>query len=156
MVLEPVYLTPEGFLRLREELRYLIEVRRPEVAALIADAKAAGDVMENAAYEEAKDQQAFVEARIRHLEDLIARAHIIEPSGVSGEVSIGSRVTVAEDGQPPEEFHLVGSVEADPSAGRISNESPLGRALLGKRPGEVARVETPDGRAVEFRILRVQ
>ncbi len=155
MVLEPVFLTPEGFLRLREELRYLIDVRRPQVAALIADAKEAGDVMENAAYEEAKDQQAFVEERIRRLEDMISRAHIIQPDAHSQVVVLGSRVSVVEDGSEPEEFRVVGSAEADPSAGLISNESPLGRALLGRKVGELAQVETPDGSTVQFRILAI-
>ncbi len=155
MVLEPVFLTPEGFIRLREELRYLVEVRRHEVAAMIADAKEAGDVMENAAYEEAKDQQAFVEERIRRLEDMIARAHIIEPDPTSGSVALGSRVTIVEDGSEPEQFRIVGSAEADPSTGLISNESPLGRALLGRRVGELALVQTPDGATVEYRILAI-
>jgi transcription elongation factor GreA len=111
--------------------------------------------MENAAYEEAKDQQAFVEGRIRRLEDIVARAKIIESAEGTGLVGLGSEVTVSEDGADPEVYRLVGSAEADPSAGLISNESPLGRALIGKGVGETASIQTPDGLTLKFRILNV-
>jgi transcription elongation factor GreA len=155
MVTDPVFVTPEGHRKLVDELRYLIDVRRPQVAHLIGEAKDAGDVSENAAYEEAKDQQAFVEGRIRRLEDILSRAELIEPASGTDLVMIGSEVTVVEDGGPPESFRLVGSAEADPSGGLISNESPLGRALLGKRTGDQAAIETPDGATIVFRIVRV-
>ena len=155
MVVDPVFVTPEGHEKLAQELRHLIEVRRPEVAALIGDAKNDGDVSENAAYDEAKEQQAFVEGRIRHVEDILARAEIIKDTAVTDSVTIGCQVTIAEDGADPERFRIVGSAEANPSDGLISNESPLGRALLGKRKGEAASFVNPDGEKLTFHVLSI-
>jgi transcription elongation factor GreA len=140
---KPTYLSREGEAALRVELEQLANVRRFEVAARIHDAKEHGDLSENAEYEEAKNEQAFVEGRIQTLEGMLKTAVIIE-HGDSEHVSIGSSVTVeSEDGE--ETFAIVGSAEARPAEGRISNESPVGRALLGKRVGEEATVKTPDG-----------
>jgi len=152
---EVVHLTPEGFERLEDELRQLVEVRRPQVAEMIRNAKEDGDVMENAAYDEAKDQQAFVEGRILHLEDLLKRAQVIDTPASKDTVSLGSHVTVAEPDSRPESFRIVGSAEADPADGRISNESPMGRALMGKRVGDLATYETPDGDTLSFEILAI-
>jgi transcription elongation factor GreA len=152
---EAVYLTREGYDRLEAELHELVHVRRAEVAELIRDAKEAGDVMENAAYDEAKDQQAFVEGRIMHLEDMLKRAVVIEKPGGSETISIGSVVTVAERGRPQETFRIVGSAEANPSLGLISNESLLGRALLGKRVAEQASYTTPDGETLTFEVIAI-
>lgn len=155
MIDDVVYLTPEGYTRLEEELRQLVEIRRPQVAEMIRNAKEDGDVMENAAYDEAKDQQAFVEGRILHLEDLLKRAKVIdEPTG-NESVNLGSMVTIAEGRGKPEAFRIVGSAEADPANGLISNESPLGRALMGKRVGEVAAYQTPDGETLSFKIVTI-
>jgi len=153
---EVVYLTPEGYSRLEDELRQLVEVRRPQIAEMIRNAKEDGDVMENAAYDEAKDQQAFVEGRILHLEDMLKRAHVIdEPTG-NDAVSLGSLVTVAEGRRKPESFRIVGSAEADPTDGLISNESPMGRALMGKQVGETVTYDTPDGDTLRFKIVSIE
>jgi transcription elongation factor GreA len=151
-----VYLTAEGRTKLEDELRHLVEVRRPEVALMIKEAKEAGDISENAGYDEAKDQQAFVEGRIKHLEDLLMRAQVIERPNGTDSVHLGSRVKVSEDGGPVESFLIVGSAEADPSHARISNESPLGRELMGRRKGDVATIRTPDGDMLSFTILSIE
>ena len=145
MASKEVYLTPEGRRKLQEELEYLRSVKRPEVAEKIHTAKEAGDIMENAAYEEAKHQQAFVEGRILTVKSMLNNAVIIEDSGPSETVRLGSRVIVVERGYPVEQFRIVGSAEADPGKGLISNESPLGKALLNRRVGDEVAVQTPDG-----------
>ncbi len=149
------YLTPEGYERLKEELEYLRTVRRREVAEHIRIAKEGGDVMENASYEEAKKEQAFLEGRILALEAVLRNAVIIKETGPSDRVSLGSSVTVMEkDSNESEIYRIVGSAEADPARGRISNESPLGKALLGHQVGEEVSVETPDG-VRRFRIVSI-
>ena len=140
---KPTYLSREGEAALRVELEQLANVRRFEVAARIHDAKEHGDLSENAEYEEAKNEQAFVEGRIQTLEGMLKTAVIIE-HGDSEHVSLGSSVTVeSEDGE--ETFSIVGSAEARPAQGRISNESPVGRALLGKKAGDTVVVKLPNG-----------
>ncbi len=141
---KPIYLSKEGLERARAELEELINVRRPEVAARIHDAKEHGDLNENAEYEDAKNEQAFVEGRIQALEALIKNATIIEDNHSSDHVQIGSTVVVkSPDGE--ERFTIVGSAEARPNEGRISNESPVGRALLGKKKGDKVLVRVPAG-----------
>jgi transcription elongation factor GreA len=154
---DAVYLTEEGKQRLEAELTHLIDVRRPEVADMIRDAKEAGDISENAAYDESKEQQAMLEGRIRHLEELLARAEAIEHDPESSVVGLGSRITLEEVGvdDSRETFHLVGSAEASPSDGRISNESPLGRALLGKRAGDTVSYPTPVGETLSFKVIEI-
>jgi transcription elongation factor GreA len=122
---------------------------------MIRDAKEAGDISENAAYDEAKEQQAMVEARIRHLEEVLSRAQAIEVNPNSSTVGLGHSVTVVEDGESPETFQIVGSAEADPASGSISNESPLGRALLGKRVGDSATFTAPGGQTLTFKVLGI-
>ena len=152
----PVYLTPEGREALEQELNYLKTVRRQEVANRLHEALGEGELIENAELEDARREQSFVEGRILTLEEQLRRAIIIEGSYSSGVVGVGSHVTVQEhDVDEPEEYHVVGSAEADPARGRISNESPLGRALLGKRVGDKAVVQAPDGDIV-FDILSVK
>lgn len=151
----PVYLTPEGRTKLEDELAILRTVRRSEVAEMIKDAKEAGDISENAAYDEAKEQQAMLEARIRQLEETLRRAEAIKVTVDTSVVGIGCTVTVAETGNDPEKYRVVGSAEADPANGTISNESPLGRALLGKQVGERAHFRTPGGDTLEFEILAI-
>ena len=141
---KPGYLTRDGLEKLRAELDQLVNVRRAEVAARIHDAKEHGDLAENAEYEDAKNEQAFVEGRIQTLESLIRNAVLIDENHPSDHVQIGSTVEVdSPDGR--ETFHIVGSAEADPGSGRISNESPVGRALLGHRKGEKVVVHVPSG-----------
>ena len=158
MIHEPQYITPEGHARLVDELRHLKEVRRGEIAEMIREAKEAGDISENAGYDEAKEKQAFVEGRIQELEDLLKHAVIIEGHGGQDVITLGSTLIVEEVGGDGsrEEFRLVGSAEADPTKGLISNQSPLGKALLGKKAGDRARITTPDGGSLTFAILKVQ
>ncbi|HRJ42928.1 MAG: transcription elongation factor GreA [Caldilineaceae bacterium] len=153
----PVYLTQEGYNKLREELDHLVNVRRREIAEQIAEAKAEGDLRENAGYDEAKNAQAFVEGRIRELEVKIRNAYIIDDSdSPSDKVALGRRVVVQEVGTSDEErYVIVGSTEADPRNGRISNESPIGKALMGKRKGATVTAATPGGE-IDFKILRIE
>jgi transcription elongation factor GreA len=138
------YISKDGLDRLRTELDEMLSIRRPEIAQRIHDAKEHGDLSENAEYEDAKNEQAFVEGRIQALESMIKNATLIDEHTTTDHVQIGSTVKVrGEDG--PETFFIVGSAEARPSEGRISNESPVGRALLGKRKGEKVVVKVPAG-----------
>lgn len=151
----PVYLTPEGQAALEEELNYLKTVRRQEVANRLHEALGEGELIENAELEDARREQSFVEGRILTLEEQLRNAIIIETNKSDGVVGVGNHVTVQEHGvDEPEEYHVVGSAEADPARGKISNESPLGQALLGKRIGDKAVVQAPDGDIV-FDILAV-
>jgi len=152
-----VYLTAEGLKKIQDEYEYLTETRRKEVAQMIAEAKAEGDISENAGYDEAKTAQGFLEGRIRELENLLKNAQLIEESGrPKGEVTLGRTVIVRETGTDSEEtYTIVGSVEADPTRGRISNSSPIGKALIGKRVGQKATVQTPGGEII-FDILKIQ
>src|SRR5512139_3393098 len=125
------FLTREGFQKLQEELDYLRHVKREEVAKRLHEAMEGGELIEDAEYEAAKNEQAFVEGRIQELQDLLANARVIEETTKSDTVQVGSKVTVQEDGNSPESYMIVGPAEASPRDGRISNESPLGRALMG-------------------------
>jgi len=141
---KPAYLSKEGYEKLREELDEMVNVRRAEVAARIHEAKEHGDISENAEYEDAKNEQAFVEGRIQTLSALIKNAVMIEENHSTTHVQIGSTVTVqSDDGK--EKFTIVGSAEAAPADGKISNESPVGRALLGRKKGETVQVTVPAG-----------
>jgi transcription elongation factor GreA len=146
MAEKPIFLTPEGRTKLEAELEHLRHVRRAEVAERIHAAKEEGDIMENSAYDEAKNEQAFVEGRIMTIEQMLKNAVLIDAARSKDSVQLGSYVTVIERGASGEDvFHIVGSAEADPDRGRISNESPVGRALLGKRVGDEVQVKIPDG-----------
>jgi len=152
-----VHLTAEGLKKLQDELNFLINTRRPQVANQIAEAKAEGDLRENAGYDEAKNAQAFMEGRIRDLETKIKFAKIIDENDApSDEVALGRTVVVREIGSDDEEsYSLVGSSEADPARGRISNESPVGRAVMGRRVNDVVEVKSPGG-AFKYTILRIE
>ena len=152
---EPVYMTAEGLEKLQAELTMLRDVKRPEVAMMIKDAKDAGDISENAGYDEAKEKQAFVEGRIQELESLVKRAKIIKDAKGDGTIVVGSRVTVEEIGEDSENFRIVGSAEADPTKGTISNESPLGKALIGQKAGGEVEITTPNGSALRFKVIKV-
>jgi len=151
------YLTEDGRRRLEEELHFLRTVRRAEIAQRIREAKREGDVSENAGYEDAKHEQALIEGRIEELERLLKHAVPItaESAEQPGVVTLGCRVTICEEGGEPEVYQIVGSAEADPLAGRISNQCPLGQALLGRHAGEVVVVRTPSG-PMRVRVLRVE
>lgn len=149
------FLTKEGYKKLQQELEFLRKDRRKEVAARLREASDGEDLVENAEYEAAKNEQAFVEGRIKELEILLATAKIISESGTSGLIQIGSKVTIQEEGHDEKEsFYIVGAVEANPSEGKISNESPLGHALLDHKKNDVVAVEAPDGE-FNVKILKV-
>ncbi len=140
-----VYLTREGYKRLDEELEHLRTVKRPQVSERIRRAKEFTDTVDNAEYDDAKSEQAFIEGRIQELEGCLASAQIIGDGPHPDYVDLGSRVKVKDSDGIEEEYVIVGSVEADPRHGLISNESPVGRALLGHKKGEKVQVTVPAG-----------
>ncbi|MFZ6028780.1 MAG: transcription elongation factor GreA [Chloroflexota bacterium] len=153
---EPSYLTPEGAEKLKIELADLEGPQREELARRLRDAIQMGDLSENADYHKAKEDQGFLEGRIQELKYILSNAVIIDENAAkTGEVAVGSHVTIQEGDEEPETYHLVGSKEADPRGGRISNESPIGRALLGNRVGDTVKVETPGG-TVRFKIIKIE
>lgn len=150
------FLTPDGRLKLEQELNHLRTVKRVQVAQSLKDAVEEGDLSENAGYADTKHEQAFVEGRIQELESILSNAQILAETVRNDIVLLGASVTVTEgNGAPRETYQIVGRAEADPTRGRISNESPLGKALLGKRVGDLVRVDTPGG-TVHFEILTIQ
>ncbi len=152
----PSFLTRHGYQKLQEELEYLRTVKRQEVANRLHEAMEGGELIEDAEYEAAKNEQAFVEGRIIELEMLLANARIIEEtSGNLDVVQVAARVTIQEDDNDPEMYTIVGPAEANPREGRISLESPLGRALMDHRAGDKVRVDAPGGSFV-VRILKVE
>lgn len=154
---QPIYLTEEGLQKVKDELEYLTTVRRREVAQMIAEAKAEGDISENAGYDEAKTAQGFLEGKIRELENILKHAQIItEDAAPANVVTLGRTVIVEEDGTDIKEtYTIVGSREADPLNGRVSNESPMGKGLLGKKVGQKIKVDTPGGQ-ITFKIIKVE
>jgi transcription elongation factor GreA len=153
---EQVYLTAEGAQELQRELDTLISVRRPELAQKLKEAVSQGDLKENADYHDAKEQQAFIEGRIKYLENVLHSAEIIANDGNSDVVSVGSQVTIVEDGTDDEEvYSIVGAAEAKPDEGKISHLSPIGSALLGARKGEKVRVQTPGGQ-ISFKVKKIK
>lgn len=150
-----VYLTPEGRKKLQEELDYLIKVRRPEISRQIAEAKSDGDVSENAGYDEAKNTQAFVEGRILTLQSILASAVEISQNGSKDVVGLGCTVTIRDmEYGDQETYTIVGSTEVDPGNGRISDRSPLGRALMGGRQGDRVQAQAPSG-LIEYEIVAI-
>jgi transcription elongation factor GreA len=154
MTQQQTYLTREGEQKLKAELTELTGPRREELAQRLRSAIQMGDLSENADYHKAKEDQAFLEGRIQEIEYILRSAVIIEKTGTDV-VSVGSTVTVQEDNYDPETYHVVGAKEADPRKGRISNESPIGRALIDHKVGEVVEAETPGGK-VKFKILKIE
>jgi len=153
---EAVYLTSEGVEELRQELDRLVNVKRPALAERLRHAIQQGDLSENANYQAAKEEQGFLEGRIQQIEAMLRRAVIIEDGGSTDEVSLGNLVTVVEDGRDEEEiFRVVGPAEADPAKGKVSNESPLGQALMGRQEGDAVTVQAPGGE-IAFRIVSIQ
>ena len=149
-----VYLTQEGLDELKNELDNLINVRRPENIQAIKEARSLGDLSENAEYDAARNEQAQVEARIKELEFKLEHCQVMD--GASKEtVSVGSNVTLNYiDDDEEEEYSIVGSMEADPFANKISNESPIGKAILGHRAGEIVNVVTPTG-SYDVKIVKI-
>jgi transcription elongation factor GreA len=154
-VADDIYLTHDGAKNLRAELEQLKGPKRNEIAKRLRSAIQMGDLSENADYKQAKDDQGFLEGRIQEIEYLLRNATIIEAAVSTDVVGIGNRVTIEEDGSPPETYHIVGAKEADPRSGRISNESPIGRALEGHKVGEWVEAETPGG-ALRLRIVKIE
>jgi transcription elongation factor GreA len=149
------FLTRDGYRKLQDELDYLRTYKRQEIAQRLHDAMDGGELIENAEYEAAKNEQAFVEGRIKELEILLATAHVIDENSMTSETAqIGSTVTIQEDGADSEVYTIVGAAEANPASGRISNESPLGKALLNHKVGERVQVDAPAG-AFAVKILKV-
>lgn len=151
-----IYVTKEGLEKIKTELEYLKNERREEISQRLEAAISHGDLSENADYDYAKQEQAFVEGRIKDLEDSLRRAQVIENDGRVDKVRVGNSVTVVEVGfeDEPETYHIVGVHEADPSNGRISNESPIGRALLGSKVGDTVVAHVPSGE-IRFKISRI-
>ena len=152
------FLTKEGFQKLQEELDHLRTVKRQEVAERLHEAMEGGELIENAEYEPAQNEQAFVEGRIQELEMLLATARVIEDANQNhrtGMVEVGATVTIQEQGYEPETYTIVGAAEANPREGKISNESPIGKAILNHEIGETVTVETPDG-TYKVKIIKVK
>ena len=151
---QPTYLTPEGAEKLKAELTELTGPRRTELSQRLRSAIQMGDLSENADYHKAKEDQAFLEGRIKEIEAVLRNAVIIEKTR-SDVVTVGSTVTVQEADFDPETYYMVGAKEADPRNGRISNESPIGKALLDHKVGDVVEAETPGGK-LKFKILKIE
>lgn len=151
----PSYLTRQGYEKLQKELDELRTVKRQEVANRLYEAMEGGELIEDAEYEAAKNEQAFVEGRIQELEILLANARVVEETGQREVVQIAAKVTIQEDGNEPELYTIVGPAEANPRLGRISNESPLGRALMDHRAGDSVHVDAPGG-SFTVKILKVE
>jgi transcription elongation factor GreA len=151
---QQTYLTPEGAAKLKEELVELTGPRREELAQRLRSAIQMGDLSENADYHKAKEDQGFLEGRIQEIEAVLRTATIVEKT-YSDVVMVGSRVTVQEDHYDPETYYLVGAKEADPRKNKISNESPIGKALMNHKAGEVVEAEAPDGK-IKFRIVKIE
>lgn len=151
---QQMYLTPEGAERLQEELKELTSTRRDELSQRLRSAIQMGDLSENADYHKAKEDQAFLEGRIQEIEAVLRTAVIVERTK-SDVVTVGCTVTVQEDSFDPETYYLVGAKEADPRNGKISNESPIGRALMDHKVGDVVEAETPGGK-LRFKILKIE
>ncbi len=156
MLEQPVYLTNEGLKKAEERLEYLKAVRRSEVAERIKQAKEFGDLSENSEYDDAKNEQAFIEGEIQNLERMLRNAVVIkENDTASNLVSVGSKVSVRDESNKEEfSYTIVGTAEADPFADKISNESPLGKSLLGKKNGDIVEVSLPIGTA-RYKILKI-
>jgi len=153
-LIKKIILTQKGLDQIKAEYDALISVKRPQITRRIQRAREFGDLSENSEYDAAKEEQSLLEARISQLEEVLPHAQIITPVQTADFVVIGSTVVVEIDGQV-EEFTIVGSMEADPAARKISNESPVGAALLGAKIGEVVEVVTPIVRA-KYKILKIK
>ena len=152
---EQPYLTSEGAARLKSELEHLKGPARNDMAQRLRAAIQMGDLSENADYHKAKEDQAFLEGRIQELEYLLHNAIVVEGNNGGDQVDIGMKVTIQEGDEAPETYYMVGAKEADPRNGKISNESPIGRALMGHRVGEFVTAETPAGKII-FKILKIE
>ena len=155
--MKEVILTPEGYEKLKQEIDYLQTEKRREVAERIKIAREFGDIAENAEYDAAKNEQAMVEARIAKLEERLSSARVIEKREISKDVvSVGSKVRLRDvDAKQTVEYRIVGSAEANPAELKLSNESPVGKAILGRKKGETVEVTTPRG-SLKYKILEIK
>ena len=149
------YLTDVGIQKLTDELTELTEKQRPELAKRLRDAIKMGDLSENADYIAAKEDQAFIEGRILELQEMLRSSVLISEQTSNQEVAIGSTVIISEEPDIEEQYTLVGPAEADPTAGMISHESPIGQAILGKSIGDTVQADTPGGTST-FKIIRIE
>ena len=149
------YLTPEGLEKLKKELNYLKQVKRKEIAERLKQAIAFGDLSENFAYHETKEAQGFLEGRILELEGIIRSAKIIEKQKQTGRAQVGSTVLLIDTNNEKQKFKIVGSEEADILKGKISFESPLGQAILGKSEGDRIKIKAPEGE-IQYKILKIE
>ena len=156
--MKEVILTPEGYEKLKQEIEYLSNDKRREVADRIRAAREFGDINENAEYDDAKNEQALLEQRIAKLEERLRNARVLEKGDVKSDiVSVGSLVRLRDiDAGKTFEYYIVGSAEADPAELRLSNESPVGKAIMGRKKGETVEVTTPRGASLKFKILGIK
>ena len=155
--MKEVILTPEGFKKLQAEIEELSTAGRRDVAERIRVAREFGDIAENAEYDSAKNDQAYLEARIATLEERLANARVVTKKEIrSGEVSVGTKVRLKDMGSNKQfEYHIVGSAEANPTEMKLSNESPVGKAIMGHKKGDVVEAPTPKG-AKKFKIMEIK
>ncbi len=155
--MKDVLLTPEGFEKLKEEITYLTGDKRREVAERIKHAREFGDISENSEYDDAKNEQAMVEQKIAQLEERLTRARLIEKEDVpKGVVAVGTRVRLRDiDANETVEYEIVGSAEANPAERKLSNESPVGKAIIGRKKGETVEVAAPRG-SLKYKIMDVK
>ena len=152
----PTYLTAEGKQKLETELEELKTTGRKELAERLKQAISMGDLSENADYHKAKEDQGFMEGRIQEIEAILNNAQVIEAKDGYDEVALGARVTIQEADYPPETYLLVGRNEANPREGKISHESPIGKALLGRRVDETVEAQLPNGGTIQLKILKIE
>ncbi|MFL5949475.1 MAG: transcription elongation factor GreA [Gaiellaceae bacterium] len=156
--MKDVILTPEGYEKLKQEIEFLSTDKRREVAERIRTAREFGDIAENAEYDDAKNEQALLEHRIATLEERLRNARVISKKDVAKDVvSIGSKVKLRDvDAKQTVEYRIVGSAEANPAENKLSNESPVGKAIIGRKKGETVEVTTPRGSVVKFKIMEIK
>ena len=157
-MVKDVVLTKQGLAELKEKIEYLSTQRRREVAERIKEAREFGDIMENSEYDDAKNEQALLEQRIAHLEERLRRATVIDEKQLDTEtVGVGVRVHVKDQKSgDSKKFQIVGSAEADPTENKLSNESPIGKALVGHKRGDVVTVEVPRGPRRKLKITKIE
>lgn len=148
-----VYVTKSGLKKLKKEYDELTNIKRKEIVKKLTAARDLGDLSENSAWHQAREEQSFIEGRIEELEEMLRNAKVIDENDTNGVVALGSKVRVHIDGDE-EEFHIVGAPEADPKQKKISHESPLGQALLGKKVGDMVEIEAPVGK-IRYKILSI-
>lgn len=150
------YLTPEGKEKLEKELQQLKTEGREDLAKRLKSAISMGDLSENADYHKAKEDQGFLEGRVQEIEHILHNHEVIDTNAQFDKVSLGAKVTIQEDDYPPETYYLVGRKEANPREGKISHESPIGKALLGHQVGDEVKVAIPNNETISLKILAIE